>query len=191
MLWPYVVPVKIAFWSLLALVVLVTLLAPLVRWNRSKAFAISAVTALLAFIPLTGAIVQIMDASRFGRFEYATYDEVNDFRVERYLPPAAREIALLKYAGGYRTRYSITEEELTEYLDGLWDTYGQRSAVPRDDLGEGEPVSAETFEHEFRGEWPNVEGTIQYHSPIEADGGGATYYFDRASGIAYQRAGYW
>src|SRR5690606_19755540 len=98
---------------------------------------------------------------------------------------------LLKYAGGYRTRYSITEEELTEYLDGLWDTYGHLSAMPRDDLGEAEPVSAETFELEFRGEWPSVEGTIQYHSQIEADGGGATYYFDRSTGTAYQRAGYW
>jgi hypothetical protein len=60
LLWPYVVPVKIAFWSLLALVVLVTPLAPLVRLNRGKAFSISAVTALLAFIPLTAVIAQIM-----------------------------------------------------------------------------------------------------------------------------------
>lgn len=45
-------------------VVVVTLLAPLARINRGKAFLIASVTALLAFVPLTRAIVQVMDLSR-------------------------------------------------------------------------------------------------------------------------------
>jgi hypothetical protein len=44
----------------------------------------------------------------------------------------------------------------------------------------------------FRGlEWPVLKNAICFGSPTEADGGGATYYFDPDSGTAYHRAGYW
>lgn len=39
--------------------------------------------------------------------------------------------------------------------------------------------------------WPALKNPIEFHSPIENDGGGATYYFDATTDTAYHRAGYW
>jgi hypothetical protein len=37
----------------------------------------------------------------------------------------------------------------------------------------------------------DLKEAIRFYSPTEGDGGGATYFFDPASGTAYHRAGYW
>jgi hypothetical protein len=38
----------------------------------------------------------VTDEQRFGVFEYTSFDDVNDFRVERYLPTAATDITIDK-----------------------------------------------------------------------------------------------
>ncbi len=55
---------------------------------------------------------------------------------------------------------------------------------------EGSPVSKE-FEITF-GDlgWKPLPNARTYYSPTEADGGGATYYYDASLGLAYQRTGY-
>jgi hypothetical protein len=93
---------------------------------------------------------------------------------------------------GHRAKYSITETELREYIDQLWNKFGRLSAAPRGDSSERETASADEFELWFQGlGWPMPKNAICFSSPTEADGGGATYYFDPDSGTAYHRAGYW
>jgi hypothetical protein len=132
-----------------------------------------------------------VDNHRFGVFEYDVYADVKDFRIERYLPTEARKITLDKFASGHRAKYSITKIELTEYLNGLWDRYGKRSAVSREAQGDGDNATADSYEHVFVDlGWPLFDA-IEFHSPMQGDGGGATYYFDPATNTAYHRAGYW
>ena len=120
------------------------------------------------------------------------YDQVQDFRIERFLPPAALNITLEKTFIGHRAKYKISESELKAYVDGLWDTYGKYSAVLRSNLNDGEPVKTEEIEPNFRGlNWPSMDNAVKYHSPVERDGGGATYYFEPTTGVTYHRAGYW
>ncbi|MCA9135491.1 MAG: hypothetical protein KDB00_01995 [Planctomycetales bacterium] len=134
----------------------------------------------------------IIDAQRFGLFHYSSYEEVNDFRIGRYLPPTARQIELQKYASGHRAMYSISKQELTTYLDGLWKTHGDRSASSRDELDDGELVSIESYRYEFDGlGWQLPERAVKFYSPIQSDGGGADYYFDPEAEMTYHRAGYW
>ena len=192
MLWPLVLPVKITFWLLVALVLMATIGSVRLKWPTRKTFVIASVIAFVGFIPSCTIVMSIVDARRFGVFEYASYDEVRDFRIERFLPPAAHNITLEKTFIGHRAKYTISESELKSFLDGLWDAYGEYSAVPRSNLKDGEPVRSEQIQMDLRGlDWPPMTDAVRFQSPVEGDGGGATYYFDRATGVTYHRAGYW
>ena len=133
-----------------------------------------------------------LDARRFGVFQYATYGEVQDFRVERYLPDSARSITVEKTAMGHRAKYSITEGELREYMDRLWNECGERSAIARKNFNEGEVVKPDEMEYQFKDlGWRSFTKAIRFHSTVQGDGGGAEYFFDEVSSTAYHRAGYW
>lgn len=192
MLWPLVLPVQITIALLASQVALLTALAPIVNWKRGKMCGISLAFGCLAFIPSCTGIMAILNSQRFGIFQYNSVSEVNDVRVARYLPAKARNISLKTYPAGHCAKYSISKADLLSYLDGLWDKSGQHSAISRDQLHDGEPVSADSIDHVFADlTWPALKNPIEFHSPIEHDGGGATYYFDATTETVYHRAGYW
>jgi len=192
MLWPIVLPFKIAFWSLVGFVALATVVAPLFRWRVGKTLAISTLLAFIAFIPSCATIMTVLDARRFGVFHYDTYAEVNDFRIERYLPPAARDITLDKFAMGHRAKYTITETELRDYLEQLWLEAEGHSAITREELEDDEAATFDEFSYRFEGlNWTPLEKAFEFHSPVQSDGGGANYFFDPTSNTVYQHAGYW
>ncbi|TWT65916.1 hypothetical protein Pla123a_48270 [Posidoniimonas polymericola] len=193
MLWPLVLPFQISAACLASLVVVLTAAAPRWRWKRGSTFLIATMLALFALVPSCTVVQLGIDALRFGRFDYADVSQIDDFRARRYLPDAAVDIEMHKHAQGYRARYSISEADFQSYLDGLWETYGSRSAVERGGYaGEESAADATTMQLAF-GDlgWPTLESAVEFHSPTEPDGGGAVYYFDRQTGIAYQRTGYW
>ena len=191
MFWPLVLPVQITFWLVTSIVLLATVFAPALKWKRAKTFGIASLIGCLAFVPSCAGIITILDSQRFGVFEYDAYSDVDDFRIERYLPTAAKNITLEKFASGHRARYSISQLELTDFLDDLWNDHGRFSAISRDELCDGESITADTFQHSFADlGWPPFNA-IEYHSPVQGDGGGATYYFDPSTGTTYHRAGYW
>ena len=134
----------------------------------------------------------IVDAQRFGVFQYGVFSDVNDSRIERHLPTNARNITLEKRATGHRAKYSISESDLKEYLDGQWAQHGNRSSIPRAELREGAPVAREQFDLRY-GDlgWLPLENAVEFHSPVASDGSGATYFFDARIGTAYHHAGYW
>ncbi len=192
MLWTLVLPFKITFSLLAALVVIATAIAPALKWKRGKTFLISALAACLAFIPLFAGVMAFIDTQRFGVFEYATFDDVNDFRVERYLPPAATKITLDKYPQGFRARYTITEPDLIAYLDDIWERYGDQSAVKRGEMHSVSVVDRESHELRF-GDlgWPPLDAAIEYHSPVASNGAGFSVWCSPQEGVAYERARYW
>ncbi len=193
MFWPAVLPAEIAFWALATVVVFVTAVAPSLKRRRVRTFWVASSLAIAAFIPSCTGIMFVVDGFRFGDFEYTTFEEIKDFRAQRYLPTACSDISMRKQASGYRARYSISSDEFHVYLDNLWQEYGEYSAVKRGDMsGEGSPASEEE-QRAFFAElgWRPLEHAIVYHSPSESDGGGAVYYFDSIAGVAMQRTGYW
>ncbi|TWU55340.1 hypothetical protein [Rubripirellula reticaptiva] len=192
MLWPIILPLKITLWVLAGFIVTAVVVAPLFKWRRGKVAFVSLLVALLAFIPVCAGIGSVLDSNRFGVFDYETYAEVQDFRIERYLPPEARDITIDKYAMGYRARYTIKLDELAAYLDESWAEADGRSAVPRDQLGDGDSVASERFGYSFDGlDWGVPADALHFHSPVQSDGGGADYYFDPQTNIVLQHAGYW
>jgi len=192
MLWPLELPFKITCWLLIALVLLATIGSVRLNWKPGKTFAIASLIAFIGFVPSCAIVMKFVDARRFGVFQHTSYDQVQDFRIERFLPPAALNITLEKTFIGHRAKYKISESDLKSYVDGLWDAYGKYSAVPRSNLNDGEPVKTEEIESNFQGlNWPPMDNAVKFHSPVERDGGGATYYFEPTTGVTYHRAGYW
>ena len=162
-------------------------------WNRAKTFFLYSAVALVAFIPSCAGIMVAVDAVRFGDFRYASYSDIPDFRSQRYLPENAIDIAMRKHSNGYYARYKISTDDFKSYLDDLWQEHGQYSAVERGRFfDEGNPVDAESFRMTFGSlGWECPSEAIIYHSPSEADGGGATYYVDSDSDLVFQRTGFW
>src|SRR5262245_2312760 len=131
MLWPLIQTLQVSLLILAVGVALATTLAPKFNWKRRRAFVVATVLACLAFLPVVIATGTILDKLRFGVFQYETFAEVNDVRIERYLPPKARQITVDKFAQGHRAKYTISESDLMAFLDGLWTKYGSRSAMSR------------------------------------------------------------
>ena len=190
MIWPIILPCKITFWCLAALVAIATAAAPLLKWKRGKTFLATAIIACVAFIPSCVGIMAVVDTQRFGVFEYDAFGQVSDFRVERYLPPAARAITIDKRPQGYRARYRITGAELWAYLDDLWTRYGDRSVVKRGELSGNPSFNLESQKDRF-GDlgWPPLADAIHDHSPIAENGAGFFVWYDAKAGIAYEYAG--
>lgn len=164
------------------------------RWWKLLLFTM--LMAVLIFPPTSTALWKEIDARRFGRFDYLHFEDVKDQRVERYLPPKATNISLFKYLGGngYVARYQISEEDLLEYIDELWEKNGQYSAFKRGDLGgRGGMNSEERVDmiSKLAGQPPAETAEKQFGSPVEGDGGGARYYFFPETGEAFQFSGYW
>ncbi len=193
MFWPIILPLKITFCTLALAVFAVTLFAQSLKWKRGKAFLVSSLLAIVGFIPSCTGIQLVADAFRFGHFEYATFDDINDFRAERYLPNTASNITMYKYGNGYHAQYTISELDFHAYLDKLWEQYGDLSVVKRGaEPPDGTPASEKDLVSVSSGlELRPSKNAVKYISPREPDGGGATYYFDREVGVVFQRTGYW
>lgn len=174
------------------MVLISSMVALVSKWKPAWVFFGSVGLAIVAFIPACTGIMTWLDAQRFGVFQYATYADVRDLRVELYLPDFAHTITLEKTAMGHRAKYTLTEAELQNFLDRLWETGGESSAIDRADLNDGAIASREEMEQWFSDlGWPPLKDAFQFHSPVQADGGGAEYYFEPSTGTTYHRAGYW
>ncbi|WP_162051052.1 MULTISPECIES: hypothetical protein [unclassified Lentimonas] len=161
--------------------------------KRLQAFILSSVLAMVAFIPLCAGILNNVNDSRFGYFEYESFSDVEDSRVERYLPIRATQISIYKepHSNGYRARYSISEPHFLAYIESLWNEY--ESTTDGEKLLEsGSPASAEDIAHVFGDlDWKPPSNAMIYSSPSESDGGGAIYYIDPKAGVVFQQTGYW
>lgn len=193
MFWPLILPFQITCGVLSVAVFVLTALASPKIWGRLKTFVIYSAVAILAFVPSCTGIMVAVDAIRFGDFRYASYDDIPDFRSQRYLPELAVDIRMRKHSNGYRARYKLSGNEFQAYLNELWQKYGEFSAVPRREFADEEKsVDPKVFQVTF-GDlgWDCSSEGIIYHSPSEGDGGGATYYVDANAGVVFQRTGFW
>ena len=192
MFWPIVLPFQLTCLLLAVATCAVVWYAPRRNWKRSHVFFACIGMSFLLFVPACIGIGTVADHFRFGRFSHSNYDQINDFRVQRYMPPAASNVDVDKYASGFRARYEISPDELDQWIDGLWQRYGDVSAISRDEL-EREPLdNLEYTSHVFDGlPWQPKIGCEEISGPVAGNGAGFTVWYNRSDGIAYERAGYW
>ncbi len=127
-----------------------------------------------------------------GKHSFKTLAEIDDPRIEPWIPPQATEISLVCDRGGHLARYKIRREHFVKFVELLWDK-PKDSAHKRSEMsGEGEPVSSEEVAKRFmRAGWEPLDNATAYYGPSESNGAITTYYFDREAGVAYHDRGYW
>ena len=194
MFWPLILPAKIAFWGLLAGIVAATAFAPRFAIKRSRAFFWSTVLSVLAFAPAWIGIQFAVDAFRFGTFHHDSYEQVNDFRVYRYLPEGVTDVTLKKpaHGNGFKAKFSLGREELESWIDEQWALYGNKSESPRAEVDSRRAVQAGEFAREFSDfaeALPN--DAVEYAGPVAANGAGFTIWYSEEQGVGYEDAGYW
>ncbi|MGI5870131.1 MAG: hypothetical protein ACOX9C_11905 [Kiritimatiellia bacterium] len=192
MFWPVVLPFKITFYILGAVVVVLTLFSAMRKKKWRKTFFVATALSCLAFIPSCRFMQTCVDQHRFGVFEYESFDEVDDFRVERYLPRAARDIVVNKYGSGHEAKYKIAEEDLRAFVDDLWNRHGHLSSFSRKDLEENAcRISGDQIRIFGKLNWPVLDDAIRLSAPVAGNGAGCEYFYSRSAQTAYHRAGYW
>ncbi len=135
--------------------------------------------------------------------------EISDSRIMRYLPAEATDIRLISDRNGHMAHYRISAEAFDPFLAKVWERYRkERAAEPKRwvDYSEesiiaalkGSPVGR--YEPKVRSTeiifdnpivWESLENATSYEGPRRRSAAGATYYFDRETGIACHDAGYW
>ena len=135
--------------------------------------------------------------------------EISDSRIMRYLPAEATDIRLISDRNGHMAHYRISAEAFDTFLAKVWERYRkERAAEPKRwvDYSEesiiaalkGSPVGR--YEPKVRSTeiifdkpivWEPLENATSYEGPRRRSAAGATYYFDRETGIACHDAGYW
>ena len=187
-----VLPFKITCGCLIAIVMIATWHAPSLKWKRPKTFFIAVGLAGLMFIPSCVGIMAIVDSQRFGVFEYGTSADVKDFRIERYLPPAAASITVHKHSAGFRARFTITEPELLKYMDETWAQYGHVAVNKREEAVALDDFLLESLAQRFEDlGWAPLTDAVKYEGPRAPNGDGFTIWRSADKDIAYLSSGYW
>ena len=191
MLWPVILPIQLTAVLLIASTISVTVFAAATGRSPKRTFAYAVGLSSLAFVPSCIAIGVAVDYRRFGIFKHDDFDAVNDFRVERYLPPSATNIVLDKYSSGYRAKFAIDAESLDRFIDEHWDRYGDQSVVRRGELSPSDPTDPQVHQIEF-GDlgWPILPDGTERFGPMAPNGAGFSIWYSPSLGIAYQRGSY-
>lgn len=194
MLWPFVLPFQITIVLMIVLFIGVLWVGERRQWQPRNRITAAICVPPLLFIPSCAATSYVVDYFRFGMFHYENFDAIDDFRIERYMPPAAADITVFKhYSGnGYRARFTITQQDFDAWHNDFWDRYGEYSNVDRPE-NDGKALSnPEDFQRWF-GEfnWSLPDDSVQYQSPVAGNGAHYTIDYSPSQQIACLRSCYW
>jgi hypothetical protein len=206
MFWTIVAPFFTTCALAVVAVVAATTLAPRWRARRERACLATTALAIVLFVPSCLAIELGMNTLRFGVFRYESGRDIGDWRVERYMPGAAREITLMKYPAGFDAEFHIARADLEGWLDEQWalhrasaDANFHGAAPPI--RGEPRPIEPDMIDLHLPGrpdgglvlseEWPRVTDAIEFEGPRKPNGAGVTFLYSPSRELCFARAGYW
>ena len=192
MFWPLVLPFQITVVPMIVLAIGVFWLGKRRKWQvGSRAIAAILLPSLL-FIPSCVATTYIVDHFRFGTFHYDDYAEINDFRVERYMPPTATDITVFKHYGGngYRARFTISQQDFDVWHRNFWQRYGKYSPRHENDgQAASDPDEYQRWFGQFN--WSLPDDAVNYQSPVAANGAHYDVEYSSAQQVAFLTSCYW
>ncbi len=193
MLWPLILPFQITVALMIALLIAVLWFGARRKWRSGRKISAAVLLPLLLFVPSCVATSYVVDHYRFGMFHYDNFDSIHDFRVERYMPPAATDISVYKHphGNGYRARFTISEADFDAWHTSFWEKYAEYAINSRDDDNRA-PSSSRQFDQWF-GEfnWSMPGDCVQYHSPVAGNGAHYTVQYSPDRQQAFLNSCYW
>lgn len=185
---PVVLPFQIT-----VVVFVVALVAIRILLRRKTALAIALLFSFLLFVPSCIGIALIVDAIRYGQFEYATATEIDDPYVK--IPKSARSITLHKYSSGHEIRFACEYEELVTWMKSVDDRRNQFAATTPFELDKGlvdAKVRRQSFGNLFaRHGWSMPDDVVHYKGWRSARGSGFDVWYSPSNSTGFIRDGYW
>ncbi|QDV25785.1 hypothetical protein Q31a_41120 [Aureliella helgolandensis] len=127
---PVVLPVKTVLAAILAILVVVTLAAPLVRFRHAVAFFAVSGLAIVAIIPAWTAVTRKIQATRFAEFQYAASSNMTRSACSAISPLTAATIHALQNPNGVGGTFQVDEPSFLTCLHERWHAWGD-SAINR------------------------------------------------------------
>jgi hypothetical protein len=192
MFWFIIMPYNITFLMLAGIVISATIAAPRYGVKRRPVFWWGTFIAFFTSIPTCAATLKIVDHFRLGEFTYSSFQEVNDWRVERYMPDGATDITMLKTYNGYHAKYKIDKHSLESWIEKFlhvnWPKY-RGSGIGSDDYLE---IEYAWFELVFCDTgWKLPKDVIRCKSASSGNGAGFQVWYSESEGMAYEISAYW
>jgi len=191
-IWPFFLPAKIAFGTLLTLLVIATVFAQKRRRWGGRVFSIGVIVAGLLFFPCALLIQKVTNPLQLGVFHYPGPESVWGPFAGIFHPETATDLAIDNQPAGYTAKFRITKQEVEQWVEHQWATRGNKSEYPR-----GSSESPHYFDRDRMEEiteklgWKVPADAIAYDGPFWQSGCGSTIYYSETEGMAYQFAAYW
>lgn len=188
MLAPIVLPFQIT-----AVVFIVALVGLGILLRRKTAFAIVLMLSFVLFIPSCAGIAFIVDAFRYGQFEYTSAAEIRDHYVD--IPMNASSVTLHKYSSGHEIRFNCEPEELaawTEAVDSRRKDAFDYRPFKLDEGAISNDSRKQSFESLFgRRGWSMPDDVVCYKGWRSRRGSGFDVWYSLENKTEFVRAGYW
>jgi hypothetical protein len=188
MFWGIKLPFQITLILFIFIVIIITLIfiGKKRDWNLPKTLLRLNLALTILFIPSCAAINMVVDHFRFGVFQYASFNELNDYKSKRYTPNDATNIVVEKAYSGQIAKYNISKTDLLKYLrihnDDTNADHLRKIISSNDEY----PMSL------FKNIGYPKNILLEEFTPQRApNGAGATYYYDENNQTCYHRADYY
>ena len=116
MFWGIKLPFQITLILFIVIIITFIFVGKKRDWNLPKTLLRLNLALTILFIPSCTAINMVVDHFRFGVFQYASFNELNDYKSKRYTPIDATNIVVEKAYSGQIAKYNISKTDLLKYL---------------------------------------------------------------------------
>lgn len=185
---PIVLPFQIT------LVILVVVLVSIgVFLRRKSAKAIALIFSFILFIPSCAGVAFVVDAFRYGQFNYTSATDFRDPYVE--IPKNAKSITLHKYSSGHEMRFTCEPEELASWMEAVDKHRKNFIDYEPFELDEGLASNEDRnrfFESHFgRHGWKMPDDVVCYKGWRSGRGSGFDVWYSPTTKTGFVNAGYW
>jgi hypothetical protein len=189
-LWEFDLPLKITCVIVVAMIIVLTALAPRWKWKRRWALLASVPLGVVVSLPMFAIVHEVVAWKRFGVFHHADAQALTtEGYLRYYLPPKATDITVNHRSIGHEARYSISEADWRAFVDEVW----ARKGRPQEDRDRADRQMLEDDsmyrERLTKMGWSLSKQTQQMAGPMFGDY--SMFYYDRATGTAFQSVTYW
>ena len=186
MFWPLILPAQITAAIVLLLATILYIVASRKKW-KWQGLVIGAVALVVSAVPIFMVTMSIADRFRFGEFSYAKFDDINDFRVERYMPEAATDITVFTRSNGYRGKFSIGREDLETWHSQFWEEHGA-GKKPSGQASFAKNAFGQCF---GKSGWVPPDDLVEFASPAAGNGAYYVIWHSDSEGTGYITGCYW
>ncbi len=189
-----VVPFQITFGLAVVSFILMPLLGKKIFGLKKRiSFLRSALIVVGLFIPSCIGIKKIVDPFRYGTFSYSTHEEIDNWRIRHWMPPAATDVVVHNNEMGHHAQFTVDKNALMEWLPQLCKEYAFcKEIIGPQVLETTDSVKNGNISYLFHDNvWKYPEDSVGYGVILRGDGAGFSIWYSESLNVAYLDAWYW